>query len=287
MSWLASCPRWRSVAWSAAGAAAPGRRRCASCSGSAWRSSRFALPALPWRSFATAPAVGRLGAVGDQGYGLVSLWLDGAVRLPGAMARGGDPMHFVDSAFRLPGNRAPAAGLDRALPGPLGRIAGQRALAGDGLRARLWLSTLRCVVWALAPRSGALHVSAACRCRFSRFTSRWRGAPTCSWPSPTAWRQWLSGSGRWRAIASTRFWRWSWLGAGIGLKTEGILWALTLVPPVIVALNRRVGFWAVGLLGGAALLYLLFGPAELTLFGYTTAHDFQQCVATAARTPVR
>lgn len=63
-------------------------------------------------------------------------------------------------------------------------------------------------------------------------------------------------------------------GAGIGLKVEGILWALTLGPAVIVALNRRVGFWAIGLLGCTALLYLLFGPAELMVFGYRLRTTF-------------
>jgi hypothetical protein len=60
----------------------------------------------------------------------------------------------------------------------------------------------------------------------------------------------------------------------IGLKTEGILWALTLVPPVIVAVNRRVGFWAIGLLGCTASLYLLFGPAEVFVFGYKLRTTF-------------
>lgn len=62
--------------------------------------------------------------------------------------------------------------------------------------------------------------------------------------------------------------------ACISLKTEGILWALTLIPPVIVAVNRRVGLWVVGLLGGAALLYVLFGPAEVTVFGYVLRTHF-------------
>jgi hypothetical protein len=56
--------------------------------------------------------------------------------------------------------------------------------------------------------------------------------------------------------------------ACIGLKTEGIFWALTLVPAILVAVKRRVGFWAIGVLGCSALFYLLFGPAELVIFGY-------------------
>lgn len=57
-------------------------------------------------------------------------------------------------------------------------------------------------------------------------------------------------------------------------KTEGILWTLTLIPPVIVAVNRRVGLWVVGLLGGAAVLYVLFGPAEIAILGYVLRTRF-------------
>ena len=60
----------------------------------------------------------------------------------------------------------------------------------------------------------------------------------------------------------------------VALKVEGNFWALTLFPPLIVALNRRLGFWVVGLLAGTALLYLLFGPAEVTLFGYVLRTRF-------------
>jgi hypothetical protein len=61
----------------------------------------------------------------------------------------------------------------------------------------------------------------------------------------------------------------------IALKPEGIFWALTLIPPVIVAVNRRLGLWVVGLLGGAALIYVLFGPAEVTVFGYVLRTRFR------------
>jgi len=56
--------------------------------------------------------------------------------------------------------------------------------------------------------------------------------------------------------------------ACIALKMEGIFWALTLVPAAIVAVNRRLGFWVMGLVAGAAVLYLFFGPPEIVIFGY-------------------
>jgi hypothetical protein len=52
------------------------------------------------------------------------------------------------------------------------------------------------------------------------------------------------------------------------IKVEGILWALTLLPAVVVALHRRIGLTLVATLAVTALAYLAFGPAQLTLFGY-------------------
>jgi hypothetical protein len=60
----------------------------------------------------------------------------------------------------------------------------------------------------------------------------------------------------------------------IAVKMEGIFWALTLIPPVIVAINRRLGLSVLGLLGGAAVLYLFFGPAEVVIFGYRLGTRF-------------
>jgi len=82
-------------------------------------------------------------------------------------------------------------------------------------------------------------------------------------------------------MAAMAAWRWSvtreapmaWLAfvaavAGIPVKTEGMLWMATLVPGVVVALNRRAGF----ILALAAALafagYVAFGPARLPLMGY-------------------
>jgi hypothetical protein len=62
--------------------------------------------------------------------------------------------------------------------------------------------------------------------------------------------------------------------ACIAIKKEGILWALTLLPPVLVAIDRRVGLGAAALLGIAMLVYLLFGPAEIHLLGYTLRTEF-------------
>jgi len=88
-------------------------------------------------------------------------------------------------------------------------------------------------------------------------------------------------------LAAMALWQWTLAGnrsdaflalimalGCISLKTEGILWALTLVPAAIVAVNRRAGFWVVGLLGGAAVLYVLFGPAEVEVFGYAVRTRF-------------
>ena len=62
--------------------------------------------------------------------------------------------------------------------------------------------------------------------------------------------------------------------ACIAFKKEGIVWALTLLPPVLVAINRRVGLGAVALLGVAMLAYLLLGPGELRVLGYTLRTEF-------------
>lgn len=58
------------------------------------------------------------------------------------------------------------------------------------------------------------------------------------------------------------------------VKVEGSLWALTLLPGLLVAINRRVGLWLLALLATAALLYLALGPKEVTLFGYALRTRF-------------
>ena len=62
--------------------------------------------------------------------------------------------------------------------------------------------------------------------------------------------------------------------ACIAFKKEGMVWALTLLPPVLVAINRRVGLAAVALLAALMLAYLLFGPGELHVLGYTLRTKF-------------
>jgi hypothetical protein len=58
------------------------------------------------------------------------------------------------------------------------------------------------------------------------------------------------------------------------LKVEGLLWALTLVPGALVAVHRRAGIALAGLLGLAALAWVLFGPAEIELLGYVLRSRF-------------
>jgi hypothetical protein len=62
--------------------------------------------------------------------------------------------------------------------------------------------------------------------------------------------------------------------ACIAFKKEGIVWALTLLPPVLVAINRRVGLGLVALLGVAMLAYLLLGPGEVRVLGYALRAEF-------------
>jgi hypothetical protein len=62
--------------------------------------------------------------------------------------------------------------------------------------------------------------------------------------------------------------------ACIVIKKEGVVWALTLLPPVLVAIDRRVGLGVVALLGVAMLAYLLLGPTELRVLGYTLRTEF-------------
>jgi hypothetical protein len=89
------------------------------------------------------------------------------------------------------------------------------------------------------------------------------------------------------ALAVMALWRWTLarnradailalvmaLGC-VTLKIEGIFWALTLVPAVIVALNRRLGLWVVGLSAAAAVLYVLVGPEQVVIFGYALGTRF-------------
>jgi hypothetical protein len=83
------------------------------------------------------------------------------------------------------------------------------------------------------------------------------------------------------AMAAMALWRWTrtrepgmaWLAAiaaffALGVKNEGVLWVATLVPGIVVAVNRRVGFALAAAAALFALGYLAFGPASTTLMGY-------------------
>jgi hypothetical protein len=59
------------------------------------------------------------------------------------------------------------------------------------------------------------------------------------------------------------------------IKVEGVLWALTLLPGMIVAFNRRVGLALTGTIGLAAIGYLAFGPEQLMLFNYALRNRFE------------
>ena len=52
------------------------------------------------------------------------------------------------------------------------------------------------------------------------------------------------------------------------LKQESVLWVLTLVPGVVVALNRRLGLAMTAIVAAAAVLFLAFAPSELRIFRY-------------------
>jgi len=88
-------------------------------------------------------------------------------------------------------------------------------------------------------------------------------------------------------MAAMALWQWARSRAGadaflavlcalacIVIKKEGVVWALTLLPPVLVVINRRVGLGVVALLGVAMMGYLLLGPGELQVLGYTLRTEF-------------
>jgi hypothetical protein len=59
------------------------------------------------------------------------------------------------------------------------------------------------------------------------------------------------------------------------MKVEGVLWVLTLVPGAIVAVNRRVGFSLVAVIGVVGIGYLAFGRDRLVLFNYVLNTRFE------------
>lgn len=88
------------------------------------------------------------------------------------------------------------------------------------------------------------------------------------------------------AMTAMAVWRWArtrepamaWLAAiaaifALGVKSEGVLWVATLVPGVVVAVNRRAGFALVGVVALAALGYLALGPSSKVVMGYVLRTD--------------
>lgn len=83
------------------------------------------------------------------------------------------------------------------------------------------------------------------------------------------------------AMAAMAVWRWSVsrergiavLGAlaalaGVWVKVEGALWMATLVPAVVVALNRRAGLALAAAAVAAFGAFVLFGPQRVPMLGY-------------------
>jgi hypothetical protein len=83
-------------------------------------------------------------------------------------------------------------------------------------------------------------------------------------------------------LAAISLWQWTmqrqWQDAALALtmavvcaslKNEGLLWVLTLLPAILVALHRRIGIAAIAAIGVAAALYLVFGPAEIRIMRFT------------------
>lgn len=89
------------------------------------------------------------------------------------------------------------------------------------------------------------------------------------------------------ALAAMSLWHWAAtrepadLALGIAMaivcasvKVEGVLWAATLLPGVLVAWRRRLGMSLIVAAVAAAIIYLLFGPAKLRLLGYVLETRF-------------
>ena len=88
-------------------------------------------------------------------------------------------------------------------------------------------------------------------------------------------------------LATMALWHWTigrrWGDAAMALamaaicamlKLEGFVWALTLVPAILVAINRRVGLtiFVVGAIAG--VLFLAFAPSEIRITNYVFRTHF-------------
>ena len=58
-------------------------------------------------------------------------------------------------------------------------------------------------------------------------------------------------------------------------KREGMLWALTLAPALIIAFHRRAGLALTALAIVVALGYMIFGPTDATFMGYVLRMHFE------------
>ena len=89
-------------------------------------------------------------------------------------------------------------------------------------------------------------------------------------------------------LAAMALWQWTisrrWSDAGLAvamaiicaaLKVEGIVWVLTLIPAVLVAMNRRLGLATIVVTASAVVLFLAFGPSELRILNYSLRTRFE------------
>jgi hypothetical protein len=88
----------------------------------------------------------------------------------------------------------------------------------------------------------------------------------------------LAAIGTWQ-WARTRDWRDATLALVLAIfcatvKNEGVIWALTLVPALAVALHRRIGLALCIAAAAAVVLFLAVGPDEIRIFGYPMRMQF-------------
>jgi len=88
-------------------------------------------------------------------------------------------------------------------------------------------------------------------------------------------------------LAAMSLWQWTrtrdWQDAALALvmvifcatvKNEGLVWALTLLPAVAVALHRRIGLSLCIVAAAAIVLFLVYGPDEIRIFGISMTMKF-------------
>jgi hypothetical protein len=88
-------------------------------------------------------------------------------------------------------------------------------------------------------------------------------------------------------LAAMSVWQWcrtrEWQDAALAavavifcasVKNEGVVWALTLAPAVAIALHRRIGLALTLAAGAAIVLFLVFGPSRISIFGFPVEMKF-------------